>query len=457
VGIIFLLTTMHVWSMERVWSWFAHYWPALLILLGVIKLVEHYQAQRAGYRSSGIGVGGAFLVAFLICFGLVATQTSRVDWEGIRHGLQIDDQDFPFWGHSYSFDDRLEQDFPAGSTLQVTDTHGAVNISASDSNKIQVIIHKSIKAEGQGEADRWNSQAKPDIKVAGNLMVLNANSEAAGDHSVTIDLDVSIPRNATVSITNRSGDVSVLGRVGDIKISNQKGEVSVSDVRGKVELTLDNSSARVSQLTGDVSVEGKAKDITLDDIKGAAKLSGDFSENVTLSKITKTFTMKSARTEVEVARLDGELSLDPHDFRANNVTGPFRLVTRFKDINLSGVSGDLHLENEDGAVSVQMSKLGALQIDNRRSDVEIFLPDKAAFQVTAQTKNGEIQSDFAGLSISNSDEHATASGSVGGGGPHLVVNNEQGAIEIRKRSSMAEAPTPPNPPNRPNPPGVTDN
>ena len=152
----------------------------------------------------------------------------------------IDDEDFSWLdGHAYSYDDRIEQDLPAGASLNITDIRGAVNVSASDSSKIQVAVRKNIKAETQGDADRWNSDTKPVIKVEGNTVNLNANNQGAGDHSVTIDLEISIPRNAPVSITNRSGDVSILGRDGDIDVSNQKGEVSVSVVKGKVTLSLE--------------------------------------------------------------------------------------------------------------------------------------------------------------------------------------------------------------------------
>jgi Toastrack DUF4097/LiaF transmembrane domain len=459
VGLVFLLATMHVLSLHSVWMWFGHYWPVLLIVLGLIKLVEHYQAQRTGTRSSGVGVGGAFLIVMLVVFGLIATQTSRVDWEALRNGMHMDDDSDWGWfeGHAYTYDDHLEQDFPAGAMLRVTDTRGAVNITTSDSAKIQVGVRKTIRAESQNEADRWNGNTKPDIKVSGNTVTLNANTQGAGDHSVTIDLDISVPRNVAVNITNRSGDVSVLGRDGDVEISNQKGDVSVTDVKGKVTLSLENSSARISQITGDVSAEGRMKEVSLDTIKGAARLNGDFTENVDLSKISKTVTLKSARTDIEIAKLDGDLSLDSHDLRASTVTGPFRLLTKFKDIRLEGVSGDLRLENEDGAVEVQMTKMGAVQIDNRRSDISIYVPDKAAFQVNAQTKNGEIESDFTGLNVSNGDERATASGSVGGGGPRLVVNNEHGAIEIRKRSMIAEKPERPEKPEKPEAPEATDN
>jgi len=454
IGGFFLAATMGMveWGMIR--PLFARYWPLLLIILGLIKLVEYQYAQRTGTRPTGMGFGGVFLLIMFICFGMIATQASRMDWDSVKHGLQIDDEDFPWFGHTYTFDDKLEQDFPANATLRVNNSRGAVNINAADTSKIQVSIHKSIKAESQGEADKWNGKSKPDIKISGNVVTLNANN---GDHSVTIDLDISMPRNAQVFINNRIGDVNVMGRTGDIDVTNQKGEVVVSDVKGKINLSLDHSSARVTQIEGDVSTDGKVDEISLDDIKGAVRLNGDFSENVQLSKITKAVSLKSSRTEIEMAKLDGELSLDAHDLHASSVTGPLRLVTKFKDINLDGISGDLRLENEDGAVSVQLSKLGSVQINNRRSNVELYVPDKAGFQLNARTKNGEIESDFTGLSISNEDEQGTATGKVGAGGPQIVVNNEQGTIEIRKRSTMAATPAAPSTPKSPDAPDVTEN
>ena len=129
--------------------------------------------------------------------------------------------------------------------------------------------------------------------------------------------------------------------------------------------------------------------------------------------------------------------------------GPFRLLTRSKDVRLTGVNGDVRLENENGAVEIHMNKLGNMQVSNRNSDVQIYLPDKAGFQLDARSRGGEIESDFDALKIDNGDDQATASGTVGAGGPHLVINNEHGGIELRKGSSLAEATPPPKPPRVP--------
>jgi len=465
LGVVFLLGTMGVLHWEHLGYWFAHYWPLLLILWGVIKLVEYFEAQRTGGRAAGIGVGGAFLLIFLILFGLMATQASRVDWESVRDHINIDeDDDCFFCGRSYSYDDQMAQAFPTdGGSLHVINDRGAVNINISDDNQIHVVVHKRIHAEKQADADKWNADTKPQITVSGQLVTVNANTKGAGDHSVTSDLDIAIPRKAAVSITARRGDISVLGRDGDVDISSQKGQVSTSDIHGKVSLNLQGSSARISQVSSDLAVQGRVNDISLEDIKGAVQLNGEFMENVKLSKIAKSVSFKSSRTDMDLVRLDGDLELDSGDLRASNVVGPLRLVTRSKDIQLNGVSGDVRLQDENGPIEMHVSKMGSIQIDNRSAGVQIFLPEKASFQLDARARNGDIQTDFSSVKVNSGDDVSTATGIVGTGGPRLQVNNEHGDIEIRRGSVVAEVPTPPAPgkmphtPAPPGPPAVTDN
>jgi hypothetical protein len=82
-------------------------------------------------------------------------------------------------------------------------------------------------------------------------------------------------------------------------------------------------------------------------------------------------------------------------------------------------------------------------VTNAKGDIRIFLPEKSAFQVDAQARDGEIQTDFPQLKIDNGDNRATASGSVNGGGPHMVLNLEHGSIEIRKGVAIPVPPAPP--------------
>ena len=174
-----------------------------------------------------------------------------------------------------------------------------------------------------------------------------------------------------------------------------------------------------------VSITGRANDVSIEDVKGAAHLDGEFMESVKLAKISQPVTFKSSRTNMEFSRLDGDLDLDSGDLQASDLIGPLRMNTRSKDIRLTGVSGDVRMEDENGSVEVRMNKLGSMQVENRKGDIQIYLPDKAGFQLDAHARNGEIETDFDQLKIDNSNDQAVATGTVGG--------NASGAGELKRR------------------------
>ncbi|HLZ41373.1 MAG TPA: DUF4097 family beta strand repeat-containing protein [Candidatus Sulfotelmatobacter sp.] len=434
IGTVFLLSTMHVLSVGKLAHLFANYWPVLLILWGVIKLIEHHQAQREGTRSSGIGAGGVLLIIMIVVFGLIATQLQRVNWSGMRDNFNFDDNDFSniFEGNTYNYNDNLEQDFPAGASLKVIDAHGAVSIHPADDNKITVVVRKRIAAENQNDADKYNAETKPTITAIGGLVTVDAKTDAAGDHPVESDLDISVPRKASVSIEARRGDVSVTGRDGTVNISAQHSDTTVEDVTGNVKVNQEKGSARIQQVNGDVRVEGRVNQLTVSDVKGSAQLDGEFQESVKLERIAKTVSFKSSRTDMEFSRIDGTLDLDSDELHAGEITGPLHLTTRSKNIRLDGLSGDVRLQDDNGAVELVMRTVGNMQIDNRNGDIQLSLPDKAGFRLDARTREGEIQSDFPELKVNNEEHQATANGSVGNGSSHIVLNNEHDNIEIRK-------------------------
>ena len=461
IGIVFLLGTMGRLSWAKLAHLFANYWPVLLILWGVMKLVEHQRARSEGGRASGIGAGGVLLIVMIVMFGLVANQVDR-HWSGWREEMNFDDSDFKgiFGGDAFNYNDHLEQAFPADAALKVINTHGAISVHASDDNKITVVVRKRIGAENQGDADKYNSDTKPTITTIGGLVTVDAKAEAAGDHPVETDLDISLPRKAPVTINSRRGDVNVSGRNGNLDISAQHSDTTIDDVNANVKVSQEKGSIKIEQVSGDVQVGGRISEVTLSDIKGSAQLEGEFQESVKLERIAKTVTFKSSRTDMEFSRITGSLNLDSEELRADEITGPLHLATRSKNIRLDAVSGDVRLKDDNGSVELTMRTLGNVQIDNRNGDVQLAVPDKAGFKLDASTRNGgEIQSDFSELKVNNDEHESRANGSVGNGSSHIVINNEHDGIEIRKASAIP--PVPPTPPNPAKPakalPGTKDN
>jgi DUF4097 and DUF4098 domain-containing protein YvlB len=455
IGVVFLLLTMGAVDHRTIGLLFAHYWPLLLIVWGIIRLVEHERAKSAGLPTRGMGAGGVFLLLFLIVAGLIATGVSRVNWGEIRDHVQIGDEDFDqiFGGSTFDYSDELSQPIPKSASLHINDERGTITINEGEGDTIKVSVRKKIRAEKQQTADDYNTRTKPLITVVDKTVTLTANNQSVGDKGVSTDMDIYVPRNTDLVISSRRGDVTINGMSGSVEVNHRRGEINLNDHTGNAVLNLERSSARAQHLKGDFTIQGHANEVSVEDVDGAVHLNGEFYESVRLVRISQGVTFHSSRTDMEFSRLDGRLDLDSGDLRADSLAGPMRLVTRSKDITLEGLSGDLRLQNEHGTVSVGLHTPGNIQIENHKGDVQVSIPPSVAVNIDARTKRGEIESDFSEVKIDNSEKQSTANGAIGANGTHLIINSNEGTIEIRRGSVAVVAPAPPTPPSAPAKPG----
>jgi len=440
-----------------IWHWFGHWWPLLLIVWGLIVLFE--RMSGGGYGRRGIGAGGVLLLILIVTLGVIAHETSNFNWNGVRDQMEMDD-DLGGWfggGNAYTFDDTLQQAFPAKGALRVVSDRGAVNITASDGNTIRVVVHKKLYADNQNNADKYNGSTKPMITVNGDSVVVNANTNGAGDHHVQSDLDIQVPAGAAIDIASKFGDVTVNQHQAEVKVSLQHGDVSLSEIAGPVTVSLEKGSIRADQITGDVDITGRVDDVSLQQVAGAVRLNGDFYEDVRLKEIAKSVLFKTSRSDMEIASVPGEIEIASDQVRGNQLMGPSRVVTSSKDIHLEEVSGDLQVQSNNGDVEVttagkqpaaKMSvttqhgdvaltlsgKAAPDKVDvaSRHGDVTLTLAPNAGFQVSAVTRKGEISSDFNSVKIDQSNGSSQASGTVGNGSSKLQVSTDTGDIRIVK-------------------------
>ena len=435
IGVILLLGNMHIVHWPSLGMWFARWWPLILILIGVLKLSEYYVAQQRGYRAPGIGAGGVILLVFLCMFGFAATKGSHVNWGAVNNDMDWDNGGWTWWGETYNYSDQLEQPFPDGSNLQVVSDAGSVTVNAWEQKTIRIVVHKKVVSDSQGSADQLNGQTKPTISTADKLIVVNANTTGGGSGRVRSDMEIFLPASAAADISTRRGDIVVRSRAAEVKANTSRGDVTVEDVKGDATLTARGGSIEAKNIAGDVNVNsGRVDDTTISDVSGAVRLNGEFTGTTRLSKIAKGVQFQSSRTDLKFGKLDGDLTMDMGELRANQLTGPFSVVTRSKDINLDDVSGDVKVENTNGEVTVNSGKLplGNIEIDNHRGQVAVTVPSAAGFQVDLRTRRGEINSEFPGISINNQHGEASASGTFGKGGPKITVTNEVGAVYLKK-------------------------
>ncbi|MFZ3213332.1 MAG: DUF4097 family beta strand repeat-containing protein [Terriglobales bacterium] len=434
LGVLFLLGNLGFLSWGRLGYLFARYWPVLIILWGLIKLAEHFEAQRHGYRTRGLGFGGVMFLIFLVVMGLCAS--SAWHYRGVigDEFSQIGDEPaFTFFGTPYNYTDELQQPFPAGASLRVVSDRGEVHLISWDQNTIKVGVQKKVIAESQSDADKVNAATRPTITVVGDQVTVNANT-ASGNHRVETNLEIYLPRKAAADIATAHGKVEVHDRTGDLKISNSHGDVELGGIQGNVSINMRGGSLRAEDVRGDLSLDGRLSDVAIENVQGSVRLTGDYFGTTRLAKITNTVHFLSSRTDMEMAKLDGDLVLDSGDLRVSSLAGPTRVVTRSKDIRLDDFTGNLHIEDNNSDIELTPGKLplGNIQIANRRGRIHLVLPANAAFQLEAHTTQGDISSDFSGVNVESHARGAQATGAIGGGGPQIQLSTDRGDIEIRK-------------------------
>jgi len=435
LGVIFLLGNLGYVAWGRLGYLFARYWPVLIILWGLIKLVEHYDAQRRGYRPRGFGFGGVMFLIFLVLLGLGAS--SAWHYRGaLSDELQFDEgPGLAIFGTPYNYTDELQQSFPAGASLRVVSDRGDVRLVSWDENNIKVSVQKKVIADSQSQADKVNAATKPTITVAGDQVTVNANTAGtSGNHRVDTDLEIYLPRKAAADIATARGTVAVHDRTGDLKISNSHGDVEVGGLQGSVSVSLRGGSVRADNVRGDFSLNGRVNDVTIENVQGGVRLAGDFFGSTRLAKVSNSVHFQSSRTDMEIANLDGDLLLESGDLRASSLAGPTRVITRSKDIRLDNFTGNVHIEDNNSDIELTPGKLplGNIQITNRRGRIQLVLPANAAFRLDAHATRGEISSDFPGLNIASRAHDSQATGTVGSGGAQIQLSTERGDIEIRK-------------------------
>lgn len=437
IGVVFLLVNAGFVTWRAAFSTFARFWPLLLIIWGVLRLFEYLRARQEGVQPPGIGAGGVIGIIFLVLFGLSVSAayhgSQRVNWGNVRNEIDINDDEFSkFFGQKYEFSENLDHDFAANTSLKIVGDRGDIKISPSSDGKLHIVTRKSVYADNQDEANKLNQKVVPTITVVDNILTVDSTrrSDWAG---AALNLDIMVPKKAFADVMITRGDVNVTGRDAGVKLQSQHGDITVEDVSGNAEIHMRNGDFTGRKVGGDITVEGRAGDINVSDINGSVSLQGDFFGSINFAKVAKGVKFKSSRTDMELAKLGGSLTMESGEMRGNDMTGPFRMsANRSWDVRLEDFAGSARVENQRGEVELHpKAPFGDLEVTNRQGRIRVVIPPSAGFLVDARARHGEIDSDF-DLTKTDDRREARASGTLNKGGSKLTLTNENGVIELRK-------------------------
>ena len=445
--LIFLMHTGRV-SPVGFFGWYAHWWPLLLILIGVLRLAE-WAIDRARAPQDAppmrYSVGGGVVFAVIILAG-IGLATHTMEWHADHNGLTFfglrNGEDMGhFFGQKHEEDaPAAEHTVAAAAILTIDNPRGDVSVSGtSDDGKVHLSVHKEVYTNSDDTATQRLRSVAPAFEGTDD----NLRLRVPATDGASADLTLLVPASTRVQLNSDRGDVHVTNLKAPLVVTANNGDVEIAAITGGVQVHVNNHrrSTNVRSVTGDVNVSGSGDSVSLSDINGAAAVKGDFLSGGQLERITGVVTYHSSRTDLTLARLDGQMALDREDLNLSEVVGPIRVETRSHNVTLDRVTGEVKVVNSNGTVDVHAAPpTGAITIDNQKGDVNVTLPNATKFNLNAETSDGDTHSDFAGV---NSDGRGTLSGAVNGGGLAVRINTSHGDVNVSRNSA---APLPAKPP-----------
>jgi DUF4097 and DUF4098 domain-containing protein YvlB len=445
IGVIFLI---HSFSPQfRIADLLILYWPYLLIVWGAVALLEVCVRFLRGRTVPVNGVSGvAWFIIVLIC--LVGVSAFEIHRPG-NHWWQETG-----WGRGFSDAFGEEHDYSVGPIQKsvgasphviIEAFRGDARIVGSDGSQISVSGHKTIRTLDGPAAERTNSDTPVDVVVQGNTVIIRCNQDRAGSRTrVTTDLDVSVPKGASVEATGNSGDFDVSGVSGDVDLSSANAGIRLQDLDGNVKVDTRRSDlVRCTNVKGNVDLRGHGGDVELTKIGGQVTVTGDYSGTVSLRELAKAVRIENMRTQLEVQQIPGELRVDRGSLTAQSVIGPLKLAAHATDISLAGFTNAVQVTIDRGDLELRPERvpLGKMDVRIKSGNIDLTLPESAQFALAAGTDHGEIENEF-GTALSAHTEKlgSRLDGSVGTG-PDLALSVGRGNITIRKGAVAEAAPT----------------
>ncbi len=98
--------------------------------------------------------------------------------------------------------------------------------------------------------------------------------------------------------------------------------------------------------------------------------------------------------------------MDSGDIQVSDVAGPARIQTHNKDVTAENIAGQLDIVSSHGDVKVVYANPPAapLNITNDSGEVDLTLPGRSSFQISAFSRSGEVDSEFEDPSLKTTGE-----------------------------------------------------
>jgi DUF4097 and DUF4098 domain-containing protein YvlB/uncharacterized membrane protein HdeD (DUF308 family) len=431
---------------------YGRYWVLLLVVFAGVELVRYYSHRHAEGPPPRVFTPMRVMVVLLIvATGVLANRAANKPavLSALRLPSFLSGLRDSVVGDAYAFTDPpfLNNDIKPGMTISVNNSFGSVRITAGSST-VKATLIKSVRGWSQEDARKIADRIRLLVNQTGEGLTITTNRDQVAEQFTT-DIQIEVPSNTNVSITDSYGAVAASGIHGSLIVKASYGQADVAGIRGDVSLALIHSDVTASNIEGDLSVTGAKNarianvagtleltasaasngSVDLRDISGAVRVNAPFCR-IVAQGLDHAAELKTEHASVDVTRC-AELVIDaPHsNVRAKNINGDLRVSSSNSNLHLSSISGELEVQAERSSVNVEdvrgsvaietthgdvivknfyenvrvetsyrdvalitgVEPAGDIDVQNNYGQITLVLPPSSRFHLDAESANGQIR------------------------------------------------------------------
>jgi hypothetical protein len=407
LGIIFLLRNFGIGP--DFWSLAGRYWPVLLILLGLGKIVDSFLHKD----SVSIRFGEIIGIFLLLVIGSALTGVSESHFGRIIRELPIQIGGISMrpgqWiGETHAFSEEMTFSLNHPLPILVENSYGSVSITPGSDRVIRVRLKKVVygnESRARSIADEIRLDARPERRGSPTpapkpeaepvkksdveYFVVRTNREdlSGKDYMFNTDLEIIVPKNSQLQVKNTFGEISVSEINGDLDLSTTHRGLEVRDCTGQFKISTRYADSRLTNLVGNLDMDARGK-VYIDTIKGNVTVTDEYASleifnvdgelvasntegNIRIERITKHVTINSRGTEVSVDTLQSGLKVNAshRDVNISNVASNVVIESRFAGVSLKNVGGNVDIQSNSDRVDAEDVR-GSFKFKARASEVQ---------------------------------------------------------------------------------------
>ena len=373
-----------------------------------------------------------------------------------------------------------------GGMVSLSNTSGNIRVTSWQENRVELNAVKHARNESD-----WQ-QVAIEINARPNQIEVRTIYPRGKSNSTSVDYELKVPRSALLSnISSTSGDVAITGPVARVTARSTSGNVTATDITGDANLNSTSGNVRGEHIGGALSISSTSGNLIIHDVASRltaratsgdiqiAKVRDDATVNVssgeirmeeiggrvnanaasggvtirqvggdvTATSMSDNVMIQDVRGRVTATAISGNVTVRQAEegVRANSVSGNILIAQTKGRLEAETVSGSVTLQDVDAhdlrikslSSSVRyQGKLysdGVYELQSHNGDVVLVIPADSEFNLSAQTFNGSINTEFP-LQISSGaiGGRGPVRGVVGKGGAQVSAISFNGSIHIKK-------------------------